>query len=143
MSQILSHRHVSCIIDGYRMNGWSDDDQPVEFPNEDLNEIKTGKDGAVYGTDTAMLGGPMIFRFAPTSPAVQWWIQRREEKQRGVRRIFSGSYADSEIGKSNVMSGGIIVKIPPMSVPGQTYEVTLHWEIISSDVDGANFAVYS
>ena len=143
--QLLNHAHVEFIIDDERMTGWADEESPVEFPDgAGRAEFKTGADGGVYGVGKAMFGGAVVMKFAPTSPSVQYWIQRNEEyKQTQINgertRIYSGSYSDSVQGRSARCEGGALMDCPDMSTPGVTFEVTIFYERIIGNVDGAVF----
>ena len=137
MAQIQDHRHIICLINGHRVQGWADEDVPVEFPKDELNNITRGRDGSLYGTDTGNVGGRVTFRVAPTSPSAHWFIKQWEKRVRGERIIYEGSYGDTEQGNSVSFAGGILVQAPPMIEPGQTYEAILEFEEIHSDIDGA------
>lgn len=137
---IDSHRHIVCIMDGYRLTGWAAEDEPVVFPEIDVTETEHGKDGTQYGTDTGMLGGEVEFKFVPNSPAVGWWLQRFTDRQRGARHIFECSYSDPEQGFACTMSVGMLVGTKPMKTPGQTFSVKVEFQEIIPDVDGAVWA---
>ena len=143
--QLLHHAHIECIISGERMTGWADEERPVEFPDgAGRTEFKTGADGGMYGVGKAMFGGPVTFKFEPTSPSAQYWVRRNEEyKQSQINntrsRIYSGTYSDSVQGRSARFEGGQIQDCPDMVEPGITFEVTLMFERIAGNVDGAVF----
>ena len=143
--QLLNHAHVECILSGERMTGWADEESPVEFPDgAGRAEFKTGADGGVYGVGKAMFGGAVTFKFEPTSPSTQYWIQRNEEYKQsqinGTRtRIYDGSYNDPVQGRSARFEGGAIQDCKDMSTPGVTFEVTLMFDRIIGNVDGAVF----
>ena len=145
MSQILSNAHIECIINGHRMVGLADEDRPFEFPSgEDMVDVSTGPDGGVYGTNTAMFGGPFTVRVQPSSPTAQWFMQEKESWRQDLingtaTRVYSGSYSDPVQGRSARFEGGFLQNVPDMSEPGVTYESVVYFERIITNVDGASF----
>ena len=105
MGQILSHLHTNVILLNTRITGFAEEEQPVEFPAEELLSLKRGADGGVYGVDNAMFGGLVIFRLAPTGPGAKAFIQWRAMNDQATRNgtpkmIFEGSYSDTFQGRS-------------------------------------------
>ena len=148
MPQIQSHLNVSVVINGRRFaGGWADEDQPVEFPSDDdLYDLSRSPDGGLYGINLPTFGGEVMFRFAPNSPDVQWWIQQLEMKKQNLLNQsahieYSGTYADILQGRAARFEGGLLTACPPMVVPNTTFEVGVTFEQIISEVDGANFAL--
>ena len=144
MSQILSHLHVNVILNNERIVGFAETEQPVEFPTEELLSLKRGADGATYGTDNAMFGGPVIFRLAPTSTGAKQFIRWRAMNDQAGRNgtakmIFNGSYSDTFQGRTARFSGGVLMSAPAMSVPNTDYEAIIHFDLIVGIVEGANF----
>ena len=139
MPEILSHRHIIFRLNGKRLQGFADEDPPVEFPEIDMLDAVFGKDGALYGNDTAILGGEVVAKFQPTSQAcidiLRWFAQR----QRGSRLAFAGSYADLELGYSLDLRGGLFKMTKPIIVPGETFQATWVFEELIPDVDGVSF----
>lgn len=145
MAQILSHAHVEVIINGHRFTGWADEDRPVEFPNgDDMVDVKMGRDGGLYGSNIPMFGGTMKFKLAPSSPTAQWGILQKEMwKQAQINgtptKVYEGSYSDPSQGRAASFQGGFLQAAPDMSEPGQTYEIAIQFERITSSVESARF----
>ena len=145
MAQLLSNAHIECIINGHRFTGLADEDRPYEFPGgDDLFNESMGQDGGLYGSSTPRLGGDMTFRLAPTSPTAQWAIGENEARKSAIIngepfRYYSGTLADPVQGRSARMDGGILKRVPTMVEPGQTFEIVIAFERITSNVDGAQF----
>ena len=140
MADILSHRDIECIIMGHRVEGWATDDPPIEFPSIDLMNVETGRDGTVYGTDTAMLGGEVKLKLLPTSRTALWFLIRLQERNKGVKRIFAGIYSNIALNYSVSMRGGLLKMMTPIIVQGQTFEPTIHFEELIPDVEAATFS---
>ena len=147
MGSILSFAHIECIINGHRVQGFSDDARPIEFSDDDLFEKKIGKDGGLYGTDTAMFGGDLTFRLEPGAVSAGWFMQQRELKNQAeingtARIIYAGTYRDIVQGRMARLEGGVLMKAPAMSEPGQTYEAMITFQRIITLNEGAQFAPY-
>lgn len=140
MATHLSWRHIELILNGHRFQGWSDDDPPVEFPDIDLVNVVTGKDGAAYYSDTGMLGGEVTIKLLPTSESAKRCLRWLEERDSGARLEFEGTYGDSEIGFSAALRGGALRTCRPATVPDQNFEVVFHFEEIIPDYDAAQFS---
>lgn len=140
MPTILSSRHAELTINGHRFTGFSDDDPPVEFPDIELITTMRGRDGAMYASDTAIQGGEVTVKLLPTSQSAKQVLRWMTEILRGGRMLFQGSYADTELGYSVQLKGGMLKTAPPSVVPGKTYEATFEFEQLLPDYDGANFA---
>ena len=145
MTQILSHTHVDLILSGIRIEGYAEEDEPVEFPDgSDRVEIKTGADGASYGVSKAMFGGDVTIRLEPTSPSTQQFIQWGQEQKENMRnrrafRIHSGSYTDTVQRRSSRLEGGMLKTWPDQATPDKTFEVVIHFDDIINQVDAAVF----
>lgn len=140
MPTILSHRHIELVINGHRFDGYADDDSPVEFPDMELVDTQRGKDGTLYGTDTAMIGGEVTVKLLPVSQSAIRVLRWFDEIQRGARLEFEGNYGDAELNYSAQMRGGFLKRCPAMIDPGKTFEVVFEFEQIIPDMDGARFA---
>ena len=137
--KVTGFPHIEVQIDGFSMSGWANEDPPVEFPPIDALEAIFGKDGTLYGNDTGMRGGDVTLKFLPTSAGAQWWLQRWSERLKGKRRVFHGIYTDSELNVSISLRGGLLKTCPAAIVPGQTFEVTVTFQELIPNMDGANF----
>lgn len=139
MPTILSQRDIECLLLGHRIEGWSNEDPPIEFPEINFLDVQEGRDGSIYGTDTGILGGEVKFKLHPASRSALWFLVRLQERNRGVRRIFSGTYSNAALGYSCTFKGGLLKMMRPMIVQGQTFEPVIHFEQIIPDTEGAVF----
>ena len=143
--QIQSRSHDLLTLNGFEFSKFAQEERPVEFPNgEDLYDIFYGADGGMYLRAKPMLGGPLIVRLDPTSPAAQWCIEREEERKMGIidrtaLPIFEGTWANQEMGVSAQLQGGAMTTCPPMIEAGITFVVAFTFERIISQVSGARF----
>ena len=140
MTTTLSSRHINLILNGHRFTGYAEDDPPVEFPDMDLVETVTGRDGAMYANDTAMLGGDVTVKLLPTSESSKQVLRWLAQRQRGERLEFEGEYGDTALGYDVVLRGGVMKTCAPATVPGKTFEVVFAFEELIPNYDGARFA---
>ena len=146
MSQVLSRAQINLVVNGHLVEGYADEDRPVEFPTgDDMAEVSVGADGGVYGTSVPMFGGPVAIRLQPASPSCQWFCNEKERwKQDNIHgrpvTVYEGTYFDPAQGRSATLEGGILQQCPDISEPGQTFEVVIYFERITPDLDSANFA---
>ena len=142
MANILSHRSVSLILNGYRFEAFADDDPPVDFGDMDIYEITHGQDGGMYAHDTSMLGGEVIVKLLPTSNSaikvIQWFAMRQASAGAGGI-IFSGTYGDATRGYSIALQRGVLRRCHPIIVPNKTFECTFEFERFVPSVDGVRF----
>lgn len=140
MTTQLSYLHSVLIINGERVTGFSEDDVPVELPDIDLSEAIFGQDGTMYTSGTAIIGGEVMVRLLPTSPAIPRFLRFHSEIQQGARIDFEGSWADPDLGYSTLMQGGVLRVCPPGISPNKTFEMTFDFEKLIPQFDGARFA---
>ena len=146
MSQVLSRAQIELIVNGHRVEGYADEDRPVEFPTGDeMATVQTGADGGVYATSVPMFGGAIMIRLQPASPSVQWFCNEKERwKQDNINgrpiTVYEGTYSDPAQGRSATLEGGILQQCPDISEPGITFEIAIYFEKITPDLDSANFA---
>ena len=147
MAQILSNAHLEHIIDGHRVEGLANEDRPIEFPTGRgfNNIVRSDHDGGMYGTSLAMFGGPVIYRVTPNSPTCQWAIQRNQERKEAIKNASAiptfadASHANLVANWSADLSGGVLQDCPDIPEAGVTFEFTIEWELIDSNVDGGVF----
>lgn len=144
MAQSESFAHIECIIDGHTFTGWSDEDPPVEFDFESSSDRKRGADGGLYSKGMPNYGGVFKFKMFPTSPTAQWAIQQEQLRKDAhlngdPEKIYAGTYANPVDNKFYRLEGGIIDIFPAVISPGETYEGTIDFEVITSVVDGGRF----
>ena len=144
MAQLLSHAHIECIINGHRFTGWAEDDPPYEWEEEDSAEFKTGQDGGMYGLSKPEFGGMFRFKLQPASPTTQWAMQQEQMRKNSVKsraavRIYSGTFNDPVASTSWRMAGGVIQNFPSTRTANLTYEGTIMFEELTSQVDGGKF----
>ena len=145
MAQQESFAHVEFIINGHRFSGWSDDDPPIEFEEEESTDRTIGADGGLYAKSMPNYGTMCNFKMLPTSPTAQWGIQqeqmRKDANFNGTPiAYYSGTFANAITGDSYRLEGGVIVDLPSTHVPGVNYEGSIYFELITSLVDGASFS---
>ena len=143
--QQQSFAHLDLIINGFRFVGWSDDDPPIDWAFEDMNEITHGGDGGVYLMSKPMFGGTMTVKLFAGSPATQWCIQQRAMRDnalidKGGLTIYEGSFGDPVQGSSYELSGGWLDNVPLVAMPGVTYEARFGFERIVPNVDGGTYS---
>ncbi len=145
MAQYKSHAHIECMINGHRVTGWSDDDPPYEIEDDpDSNVVKIGADGGKYGMSNPAFGGTLTLKVSPTSPTCQWAIQQNQErknrqKDKQAERIYAGTLSDPVQGVDYRFEGGVIDVFPSMNVGNQTYEFSINFDEVISNVDGGMF----
>jgi len=136
----LSNVHHKLVLNGHVVQGFSEDDPPVEFDAVTLAEITRGRDGTMYSMSTGMRGTAMTVKLLPTAPSVPFFMRAHAQIQQGTVIDWSGSYGDSALGASCTMTGGVMVECPPAISPGKTFEVKFEFEQTIPDFDGADFA---
>ena len=143
--QILSNSHIECIINGHTFSGWASDDPPWEVEEEDAASTEKGADGGMYVSGMPALGGVFRFKMSPSSPTTQWAIQQTQlrknaHKEKAALVVYSGTLSDPVQGVSHDFAGGVIMNFPAVRpAAGQTYEGSLEFEEITSNVDGGTF----
>ena len=146
MAMLPSHAHVDLILNGTRIDTWADDDPPYDLETDDSANLTTGKAGRKYGNGEANFGGRLMIRLAPHSPGVKWLIEKEIERKklldprgdgagRGFAQVFNGTLKDVVAQIDVKLTGGTIIKIPPRTIAGQTFEATFDFEIVESNVD--------
>ena len=143
-TQVQSHAHISCIINGFRLGGWAEVEQPVEFPAlEDLVNVKIGASGIPYGTaNTKGLGGPMMFYHIPNAESADWWINEYEywktALERGLPfREYNGHYQDLAQGRQTQMVRGFLLQAHHQSTAGMDYTGGIYFTRLRSNNAGA------
>ena len=134
-----SIRHIDFTINGHRIDGWADDDPPYEFPDIDTVEIKYGKDGSLYASDTGIQGGEVMLKLLPDSRSTKQILRWFAERQRGTALEFTGSFNDTERGYSVQMKGGFLKRCPAGTSINKTFEPVFEFEQILPDYDAADF----
>jgi len=66
MTTQLSTRSSILILNGVRITGFSDDDNPVEFAESELATVKFGQDGTLYANANGHQGGEMTVKLLPS-----------------------------------------------------------------------------
>lgn len=143
--QLRSHAHIKVVINGHVFVSWSDDDPPYDFESEDAAELKRGQDGGLWGLGMPSFGAVFKFMMQPTSPTAQWAVQQEQIRKNAHKagdslRIYTGTITDTSVNISFSMSGGVIMKFPPVVIANKTYEGTIEFEEITSNVDGGVFS---
>ena len=113
-------RYRELIIDGHRSTGLADDERPLEFGNPVLATFTTGASGAMSAMATGNIGSPLTAKYQPDSETVRWWLLRRAEWLRGMRRVMDGIYTDSGLDITLALHGIVIESIPPIMEPEST-----------------------
>ena len=142
--QIQSFAHLDLIINGHRFVGWADEDPPIDWEFEDMNEVAHGADGGAYILSKPDLGGMMTVKLFATSPSTQWLIQQRAMRDnalvdKSAITIYSGSFGDAVQGATWELSGGWLDNVPLVAMPNVTFEARLGFERIVPNVDGATY----
>ena len=142
MTLQYSFAQIKCIINGEEFQGWADDDPPYTFTFEESTERTMGRDGALYALGLPMYGGQFEFRMQANSPTTQWAIQQEQLRKNAHRdgtpfTGYEGTLSDPVTNISYRMDGGVIVLLPAVAVPGETYVGQLYFESIASNVDAA------
>ena len=104
-----------------------------------------GKDGGLYGTQTAEFGGDITYRLEPGSQSADWFMKQRELNNQAEingtpRIVYNGTHRDIVQGRMVRLEGGVLMKAPAMSEPGQTYEAMITYQRIITLNEGATFA---
>ena len=139
MPNILSDRHVECIINDHRIEGWADESPPIDFPEIEMIEAMYGRDGTLYGAETGRQGGEVTLKLLPASRSAIRFMRWFAERQRGGRITFEGTYGDNELGYSMQMKGGLFRMLRPMIVSRQVVNVGLVFEQLIPNFDGVEF----
>ena len=122
----FSNTSTVLALNGVRIEGFSNDDPPVEFPDIQLVEEMFGRDGHMYVMGTGLRGGDVVIKLLPTSPSIPAFMDRHAMMQLGRDPgFYYGEYSDRNLGFSTYMYGGYIKQCPPAVSPGKTFEVTL------------------
>lgn len=136
---ILSHRHLTFIIEGHRVEGLSSSDNPISFETIKTTVHEWGTDGTLYVADSGRLGSLCTIQLLPTSKTALWALQRLAERHNGKSRILTGDYSDNEKGFSLHCTGGVLEDCQPSIEPGRDFEFTIRFEKVIPEVAGAKF----
>ena len=139
----LSHQHISLILNGTRVTGFADDDQPVEFDPIELVQERWGDDGTLYLRGTARRGTMMTVKLLPTSPQVSIWLREFARIQRGEAVGFAGSYGDISRNFATLLRGGALKRVPPAVTPGGNMEFQFVFEETVPEHDNTDFGAES
>ena len=143
---ILSNAQISLVLNGVTIQGFADEDRPVEFPmSDDMIERKYGADGALYGTTKPMYGGDLTIRLAPSSSSTAWFVKERIKWKNAQRDgtalpVYNGTFADEGQGRTATLTKGYMLRCADLPEAGITFEVVLAFESIIGNIDGATFA---
>ena len=80
-----AHAHLQIILDGTRITGFADEDQPYEFTWPEIDEPMVGADGGSYGRAIADFGCVFMVRLSDISPGLQWFINLRRRHMEAIR----------------------------------------------------------
>lgn len=134
MRQESLKRHV-LLINGQRIEDLAGEN-PVEFGNPDLNQVEEAPDGGVYSRSTSRRGGPVTFHLQPVSNGVKLFMRIREKIRNGERvQSIVASWGDPVLNKSTAMRGGVALRIPPGTTPGNEFAVDVYFDELIPDYD--------
>ena len=136
----LSYNNIILTMNGERVVGLSEDDNPIELPDIELITDRFGRDGTLFVMGTSRQGGEVKVKLLPTSPTVKNWMIRHAEIQKGARIIWRGTLEDTERNFSIEMFGGFLKMAPPGVVPGADPEFVFVFEQLIPNFDNAQFA---
>ena len=139
MTTELSYDHIDLRINGHRVSGYSDAEPAIEFPAITLVRTKWGNDGRLYVTNTSIKGGQLMLKLLPTSNTAKQILRWFQQRQRGARLEFAGSYGDPELEYNVQLIAGKLEEADPAIVPDKDYEATFIFEKILPDFDAARF----
>lgn len=141
-----SHAHLEIILNGHRIVGFADEDQPYEFEWPELDEPMTGADGGSYGRAIADFGCLLTLRLTDISPSLQWFINERAMHLDAVRNggeipIFNGSINDIVFNVSGQLQRGRITGAAPgfPMAAGSTNEIMFEFDLWQPSVQGGLF----
>lgn len=140
MTTQLSTRSSILILNGVRITGFSDDDNPVEFDESELATVKFGQDGTLYANATGKQGGEMTVKLLPSSPSTKWLMRHAARIKAGAVIYWNGSYGDPSLNYKATLRGGIMTKPPNAIVPGTDPSFMFTFEEIIPDFDTARFS---
>ena len=136
MPQVQSHGGMSLIINGERVQGFADEDPPVEYDAPSLYEETRGADGALYVRGTNNPGGSLTVKLLPTSKDTARFMRYRARIQAGEDVPINGFYGDPRLGMSAEMDGGFLMTAPQGVIPpGTTAEFVFIFERITPNYD--------
>ena len=145
MARQRSHAQLSIIINGHRLVGFAEEDQPYEFEWPDLADINTGADGGKYGRAISDFGCGFMVRLADVSASLQWAIDQRTLHMNAVRTgapipEHRATITDLAFGISGSMQGGWIANIPGWPpAAGNMAELSFGFELWTPTVQGGAF----
>ena len=145
MARQRSNAHLAITINGHRIVGLADEDQPYQFEWPDLAEISTGADGGKYGRAIPDFGCGFMVRLSDTSDSLAWAIDQRAMHFNALRNgspipEFRATITDLAFNISGSMEGGWLANIPgwpPAS--GQMAELSFGFELWTPASQGGAF----
>ena len=144
--QLLSNAHREATINGEPVEKLADVDRPIEYTmgGDDRFNLKTGRDGGMYGEYLGQLGDMVMYRVEPTSPTAQRMIIVNEmNKMAGMEGsefvTMEGTDDDPVQGRTTQLMGGLLQQCPTQIEPGVDFEFGIKYEQVVSDVEGATF----
>ena len=144
MPELLSHRQTILMMDYgtglMKVQGFSDDDPPVELPDIPLLDETFGQDGTMYALGTSMQGGEVTVHLGPSSPTAVAWIRLLAQAQQGAVIEWNGTYDDVLNNYSTKFSGGFLKSGPPGITPGKNNDFVFVFEQITPHLDNADFS---
>ena len=144
MTMQQSFAQIKVIINGHEFEGWADEDPPYEFDFEESSTRSIGRDGGLYALGEPMFGGQWTFKMQASSVTAQWAVQNEQTRKDAHRdgtplRTYAGTIADIPNQLNYRLEGGVIVMFPAVIIPNQTYEGSIYFESITSNVDAGRF----
>lgn len=137
--EVQDWRDVDIIIGGHRVEGLSDDDNPVEVADVTHIEEKYGHDGKMYAMATGRKGTQVTLRVFPNSNTAMQCASWHAQMTGGNYIELDGSIINHGAGTSLSLRGGFLKTSRPISTPGNTTEATFVFEEATPSVGGASY----
>lgn len=132
------------ILNGHRVEGWSEDEDALMMPEITVAATIRGGDGLMMSQSTGDLGGEVTIKLLATSKSTQFFMQQHEIIRRGARVIWNGSIDYGAMGNRNVLRIGAMLTGPSGQTLGKgraaTRQFVFDFQEISNNADAGKFS---
>lgn len=104
--------NTTVVLNGFKVDGWSDDTDCLSFPDLDIAAVKRGATGKMVAASTGNKGGRVDFKVLPNTETSKFLANLTQLQKNGARFEITGFVKYQNIGVTVAMVTGVIVQAP-------------------------------
>lgn len=141
MSLFDSVQHTIFDLNGFVVEGWSEDEDALMLPDVELFTVERGGDGMMIAHATANRGGEVTIKLLATSTTTQYLMQQVAQILKGAEIVFQATMINLKTNQSVLFERGVLKTAPLGPSVGkskaQNREFVFEFESITPNYDGA------